>query len=46
MHQNHDVGYEEYSRNLSTRLKVEKDRYKSYVKSQSIVQDIHRQVHR
>lgn len=46
MHQNHGVGYAEYELNLSRRLKVERDRYKSYLDSKMIVSEIDRQVHR
>ncbi|MFC4404860.1 hypothetical protein [Gracilibacillus xinjiangensis] len=46
MHQTHGVGYAEYSRNLEKRLSVEKEREDSYIKSQEVIQDIERLVHR
>ncbi len=46
MHQSHGVGYAEYSRKLSQRLDVEKERETSYKKSQEVVKDVERLVHR
>ncbi|ENH96818.1 hypothetical protein J416_08974 [Gracilibacillus halophilus YIM-C55.5] len=46
MHQSHGVGYAEYGRKLSHRMKVEHERWNNYLKSQSIVRDVDRLVHR
>ncbi|MBO8156780.1 MAG: hypothetical protein H0Z32_09985 [Bacillaceae bacterium] len=46
MHQSHGIGYEEYSRKLEKRLQVEKRREKDYLKSQQIVAEVDRQIHR
>ncbi|MFC4403479.1 hypothetical protein [Gracilibacillus xinjiangensis] len=46
MQQAHGVGYAEYSRKLSERLKVEKERENDYEKSQRVVNDVERLLHR
>ncbi|SER44824.1 hypothetical protein SAMN04487944_104157 [Gracilibacillus ureilyticus] len=46
MQQSHGLGYAEYSRKLSKRLKVEEERENDYEKSQKIVNEVNRIVHR
>lgn len=46
MLQSHGVGYAEYSRKLSQRLDIERERETSYQKSQEVVKDVDRLVHR
>ncbi|MEQ6389570.1 hypothetical protein RZN22_09595 [Bacillaceae bacterium S4-13-58] len=46
MHQSHGIGYEEYSRKLDQRIKVEKRREMEYQKSLSYAADFERQAHR
>jgi hypothetical protein len=45
MRQAHGVGYEVYSQNLEVRMKVEKKRERSYMKSNQILNDVNRRVH-
>jgi hypothetical protein len=45
MHSTHGLGYEEYRRHHSVRLKVEKRREKDYIKCRRMVADLDRLVH-
>ena len=44
MHISHGVGYDEYARNLNVRMKVEKQREKSYAESHQILNEYSRRV--
>lgn len=46
MQQTHGMGYEEYSRTLDQRLKVEQRREDEYQRSRAIVAEVDRQLHR
>ncbi|WP_163536476.1 hypothetical protein [Gracilibacillus sp. YIM 98692] len=46
MHQAHGVGYAEYSRKLKKRMKVEEERWNDYQKSQDVVHEVDKLVHR
>ncbi|GAA0303169.1 hypothetical protein GGQ92_003005 [Gracilibacillus halotolerans] len=46
MQQSHGVGYEEYSRQLNERLKVEKEREMDYKKGQIAILEIEQSVYR
>ncbi|KGX85742.1 hypothetical protein N784_08010 [Pontibacillus litoralis JSM 072002] len=46
MQQSHGIGYEEYSRCLDQRLKVEQRRHVEFEQSNRIVSEIDRQLHR
>ncbi|MGZ4159312.1 MAG: hypothetical protein ACXVNF_00720 [Neobacillus sp.] len=45
MHSTHGLGYEEYRRHHSVRLRVEKRREKDYIKCRRMVADLDRLVH-
>lgn len=45
MHQSHGIGYAEYNQNLDERLRIEQERDKEYSKSNSMVDELQRQVH-
>ena len=40
MHKSHGMGYQEYSRKLEKRLKVEKRREQDYQKSRKVLADV------
>ncbi|QST02013.1 MULTISPECIES: hypothetical protein [Pontibacillus] len=46
MHQSHGMGYQEYSRRIDQRLKVEQRREAEYQASRQIVAEVDRQIHR
>ncbi|WIF97429.1 MULTISPECIES: hypothetical protein [Pontibacillus] len=46
MHQSHGIGYQEYSRRIDQRLKVEQRREAEYQASRQIVAEVDRQIHR
>lgn len=46
MQQAHGIGYAEYSRNLESRIKVERERQADFEKSQQVLAEIERKVHR
>lgn len=46
MHENHNMGYAEYEKSIDKKLQVEKEREKSYEKSQRIINELERQAHR
>lgn len=45
MRQAHGVGYEVYSQNFDVRMRVEKKRERSYMKSNQILNDVNRRVY-
>lgn len=45
MHQSHGIGYAEYNQKLEERIRVEQERDKEYLKSNSMVDELQRQVH-
>ncbi len=46
MQQSHGIGYKEYSQKLDKRLAVEKRREQEYQKSQMMVSEVDRMIHR
>ncbi|WP_272479968.1 hypothetical protein [Aquibacillus koreensis] len=46
MQQSHGLGYAEYSRKLSKRLHVEKERENDHKESQKIVHEVERLIHK
>ncbi|WP_201741268.1 hypothetical protein [Pradoshia eiseniae] len=44
MRQAHGIGYEQYNQKLDVRMRVEKRRENSYLKSNEIVNDLNRRV--
>ncbi|WP_377347177.1 hypothetical protein [Pontibacillus salicampi] len=46
MHQSHGIGYEQYSRCVDSRLKVEQRRQEDFKAGQRIVAEVDRLIHR
>ncbi len=46
MQQSHGMGYKEYSQNIDKRLQVEQKREREYKKSNRLVNEVDRQLHR